>query len=94
MRANRGAADWQRQRHQLGAEHAPGADFSPDNGRGQFLGIWRFLAGAGATGGAGAAFRGDCRVAATGVHGFTAAAVFAVTIPRLKHRLTVPALRY
>ena len=28
-----------------------GADFSPDNGRGQFLGIWRFMADAGATGG-------------------------------------------
>ena len=25
-----------------------GADFSPDNGRGQFLGIWRFMADAAA----------------------------------------------
>jgi MFS family permease len=69
-----------------------GADFSPDNGRGQFLGIWRFMADAGATGGpvllsavTAIAFLG-AGVAATGVIGFAAAAVFAVTIPRLKHR--------
>jgi MFS family permease len=69
-----------------------GADFSPDNGRGQFLGIWRFMADAGATGGpvllsavTAVAFLG-AGVAATGVIGFAAAAVFAVTIPRLKHR--------
>jgi MFS family permease len=69
-----------------------GADFSPDNGRGQFLGIWRFMADAGATGGpvllsavtAVAAL--GAGVAATGVIGFAAAVVFAVTIPRLKHR--------
>lgn len=69
-----------------------GADFSPDNGRGQFLGIWRFMADAGATGGpvllsaVTAAVSLGAGVAATGVIGFAAAAVFAVTIPRLKHR--------
>ena len=69
-----------------------GADFSPDNGRGQFLGIWRFMADAGATGGpvllsaVTAVASLGAGVAATGVTGFAAAAVFAVTIPRLKHR--------
>ncbi|MCB5283142.1 MULTISPECIES: MFS transporter [unclassified Arthrobacter] len=69
-----------------------GADFSPDNGRGQFLGIWRFMADAGATGGpvllsgVTALASLGAGVAATGVLGFAAAAVFAVTIPRLKHR--------
>lgn len=69
-----------------------GADFSPNNGRGQFLGIWRFMADAGATGGpvllsgVTAVASLGAGVAATGVIGFAAAAVFAVTIPRLKHR--------
>lgn len=69
-----------------------GADFSPDNGRGQFLGIWRFMADAGATGGpvllsgVTAVASLGAGVAATGVLGFAAAAVFAITIPRLKHR--------
>ncbi|MDD1476664.1 MFS transporter [Arthrobacter sp. H16F315] len=69
-----------------------GADFSPDNGRGQFLGIWRFMADAGATGGpvllsgVTALASLGAGVAATGVLGFAAAAVFAITIPRLKHR--------
>ncbi len=69
-----------------------GADFSPDNGRGQFLGIWRFMADAGATGGpvllsaVTAAASLGAGVAATGVLGFGAAAVFAITIPRLRHR--------
>ena len=69
-----------------------GADFSPDNGRGQFLGIWRFLADAGATGGpvllsaVTAVASLGAGVAATGVLGFAAAAVFAITIPKLKHR--------
>lgn len=69
-----------------------GADFSPDNGRGQFLGIWRFMADAGATGGpvllsgVTAVASLGAGVAATGGIGFAAAAVFAVTIPRLKHR--------
>ncbi|MEQ4518721.1 MFS transporter [Pseudarthrobacter sp. B907] len=69
-----------------------GADFSPDNGRGQFLGIWRFLADAGATGGpvllsgVTAAASLGAGVGATGVLGFAAAAVFAITIPRLRHR--------
>ncbi|MFF2030008.1 MFS transporter [Arthrobacter sp. NPDC058192] len=68
-----------------------GADFSPDNGRGQFLGIWRFMADAGATGGpvllsaVTAAASLGAGVAATGVIGSAAAAVFAVTIPRLRH---------
>src|SRR6478609_9932331 len=69
-----------------------GADFSPDNGRGQFLGIWRFMADAGATGGpvllsgVTAAASLGAGVGATGVLGFAAAAVFAITIPRLRHR--------
>lgn len=69
-----------------------GADFSPDNGRGQFLGIWRFMADAGATGGpvllsgVTAAASLGAGVGATGVLGFAAAVVFAITIPRLKHR--------
>lgn len=69
-----------------------GADFSPDIGRGQFLGIWRFMADAGATGGpvllsaVTAVASLGAGVAATGVLGFAAAAVFAVTIPRLRHR--------
>ena len=69
-----------------------GADFSPDNGRGQFLGIWRFMADAGATGGPvllsgmTAVVSLGAGVAATGALGFAAAAVFAITIPRMKHR--------
>ncbi|WP_445153567.1 MFS transporter [Arthrobacter sp. Hor0625] len=69
-----------------------GADFSPDRGRGQFLGIWRFMADAGATGGPvllsgiTALVSLGAGVAATGVLGFAAAAVFAITIPRLRHR--------
>ena len=69
-----------------------GADFSPDRGRGQFLGLWRFMADAGSTGGpvllsavTALASLGP-GIAATGVLGFAAAAVFAVVIPRLKHR--------
>ncbi|WP_411374044.1 MFS transporter [Arthrobacter sp. MPF02] len=69
-----------------------GADFSPDRGRGQFLGLWRFMADAGSTGGpvllsavtALASLRAG--ISATGILGFAAAAVFAVVIPRLKHR--------
>jgi MFS family permease len=69
-----------------------GADFSPDNGRGQFLGIWRFMADAGATGGpvllsgVTAAASLGAGVGATGALGFAAAAVFGFTIPRLRHR--------
>lgn len=69
-----------------------GADFSPDNGRGQFLGIWRFLADAGSTGGpvllsgVTALASLGAGVASTGALGFAAAVVFAITIPRLKHR--------
>jgi MFS family permease len=69
-----------------------GADFSPDRGRGQFLGLWRFIADAGATGGpvllsgVTAAISLGAGVWATGVLGFAAAVVFAITIPRLKHR--------
>jgi MFS family permease len=69
-----------------------GADFSPDRGRGQFLGLWRFMADAGTTGGpvllsavtAGASL--GAGVTATGVLGFAAAGVFAVVLPRLRHR--------
>lgn len=69
-----------------------GADFSPDQGRGQFLGLWRFIADAGSTGGpvllsaVTAAASLGAGVMATGVLGFAAAAVFAVVLPRLKHR--------
>lgn len=69
-----------------------GADFSPDRGRGQFLGLWRFMADAGSTGGplllsgVTALATLGAGVSATGVLGFAAAAVFAVVIPRLKHR--------
>ena len=69
-----------------------GADFSPDRGRGQFLGLWRFMADAGSTGGP-VLLSGVTAIAslgpgisATGILGFAAAAVFAVVIPRLKHR--------
>lgn len=69
-----------------------GADFSPDNGRSHFLGIWRFMADSGGTGGPvllsglTAAFSLSVGVWATGVLGFAAAVVLAVAIPRLKHR--------
>ncbi|TLM74548.1 MFS transporter [Pseudarthrobacter sp. NamB4] len=69
-----------------------GADFSPDRGRGQFLGLWRFMADAGSTGGpvllsgVTALATLGAGISATGLLGFAAAAVFAVVIPRLKHR--------
>ncbi|MGN7147569.1 MFS transporter [Arthrobacter sp. SAFR-179] len=69
-----------------------GADFSPDRGRGQFLGLWRFMADAGSTGGpvllSGVTALASLGpgISATGLLGFAAAAVFAVVIPRLKHR--------
>ena len=69
-----------------------GADFSPNRGRGQFLGLWRFMADAGSTGGpvllsaVTAPASLGAGVAATGVLGFAAAAVFAVVLPRLRHR--------
>jgi MFS family permease len=69
-----------------------GADFSPDRGRGQFLGLWRFMADAGSTGGpvllsgVTALASLGAGISATGVLGFAAAAVFAVVIPRLRHR--------
>jgi len=69
-----------------------GADFSPDRGRGQFLGLWRFMADAGSTGGpvllsgVTALASLGLGISATGILGFAAAAVFAVVIPRLKHR--------
>lgn len=69
-----------------------GADFSPDHGRGHFLGLWRFIADAGSTGGpvllsaVTAAASLGAGVMATGLLGFAAAAVFAVVLPRLRHR--------
>jgi len=69
-----------------------GADFSPDRGRGQFLGLWRFMADAGSTGGpvllsaVTALASLGAGVTATGVLGFAAAGVFAVVLPRLSHR--------
>jgi MFS family permease len=69
-----------------------GADFSPDRGRGQFLGLWRFMADAGSTGGpvllsaVTAVASLGAGVTATGVLGFAAAGVFAVVLPWLRHR--------
>jgi MFS family permease len=69
-----------------------GADFSPDHGRGHFLGLWRFIADAGSTGGpvllsaVTAAASLGAGVMATGLLGFAAAAVFAAVLPRLRHR--------
>ncbi|MCA4133024.1 MFS transporter [Arthrobacter sp. M4] len=69
-----------------------GADFSPDRGRGQFLGIWRFIADAGATGGPvllsglTAVMSLAAGVWATGLLGFAAAVVFAIAIPKARHR--------
>lgn len=69
-----------------------GADFSPNSGRGQFLGLWRFMADSGATGGPvllsglTALVSLATGVWATGLLGLAAAAVFAVALPKLKHR--------
>ncbi|WP_115787529.1 MFS transporter [Arthrobacter silvisoli] len=69
-----------------------GADFSPDRGRGQFLGLWRFIADAGSTGGPlllsamTAAVSLAAGIWSCGVLGLAAAAVFAVALPKLKHR--------
>jgi MFS family permease len=69
-----------------------GADFSPDRGRGQFLGLWRFISDAGATGGpvllsgVTAAVSLAAGVWASGLLGFAAAVGFAIALPRLKHR--------
>jgi MFS family permease len=69
-----------------------GADYSPNRGRGQFLGLWRFMADAGSTGGpvllsaVTAAASLGAGVTATGILGFAAAGVFAVVLPRLRHR--------
>jgi MFS family permease len=69
-----------------------GADFSPENGRGQFLGIWRFMADAGSTGGpvllsgVTAAASLGTGVWVSGILGFAAALVFGFSIPRMKHR--------
>ncbi|MBT2513281.1 MFS transporter [Arthrobacter sp. ISL-30] len=69
-----------------------GADFSPDRGRGQFLGLWRFIADAGSTGGPvllsgmTAAVSLAAGVWATAVLGFAAAVVFLIAIPKMKNR--------
>ncbi|MGW9414898.1 MFS transporter [Arthrobacter cupressi] len=69
-----------------------GADFSPERGRGQFLGLWRFIADAGSTGGPmllsamTAAVSLAAGIWSCGVLGLAAAAVFAVALPKLKHR--------
>lgn len=69
-----------------------GADFSPERGRGQFLGLWRFIADAGGTGGPlllsalTAAVSLTAGIWSCGLLGFAAAAVFAVALPKLKHR--------
>jgi MFS family permease len=69
-----------------------GADFSPERGRGQFLGLWRFIADAGSTGGPmllsamTAAVSLAAGIWSCGVLGLAAVAVFAVALPKLKHR--------
>lgn len=67
-----------------------GADYSPRNGRAQFLGIWRFLSDSGGSSGpailAGltAAVTLSFGIAATGLLGLAAAAVLGYWIPRNK----------
>ncbi|MFQ4148329.1 MFS transporter [Arthrobacter sp. LAPM80] len=67
-----------------------GADYSPRNGRAQFLGIWRFMADAGGSSGpailAGltAAVTLPFGIAATGLLGLAAAAVLGYWVPRNK----------
>jgi MFS family permease len=67
-----------------------GADYSPRNGRPQFLGIWRFLSDAGGSSGpailAGltAAVTLSFGIAATGLLGLAAAGVLGYSIPRNK----------
>ena len=67
-----------------------GADYSPRNGRAQFLGIWRFMADAGGSSGpailAGltAAVTLPFGIAATGLLGLGAAAMLGYSIPRNK----------
>jgi MFS family permease len=69
-----------------------GADFSPESGRGHFLGLWRFIADSGATAGpvllsaVSAATSLAAGVRATGALGFAAALVFAIAIPKMRHR--------
>ncbi len=65
-----------------------GADYSPPQGRAQFLGIWRFMSSAGGSGGpavlAGltAAVTLSFGIAVAGVLGFAAAAVLGYWVPR------------
>lgn len=67
-----------------------GADYSPRNGRAEFLGIWRFLADTGGSGGpailAGltAAVTLPFGIAATGALGLAAAATMGYWIPRTR----------
>lgn len=67
-----------------------GADYSPRNGRPQFLGIWRFLSDTGGSSGpailAGltAAVTLSFGIAATGLLGLAAAAVLGYSVPRNK----------
>jgi len=69
-----------------------GADFSPERGRGQFLGLWRFIADAGSTGGPmllsamTAAVSLAAGIWSCGVLGLAAAAVFTVALTKLRHR--------
>ncbi|MDQ0029054.1 MFS transporter [Arthrobacter bambusae] len=67
-----------------------GADFSPDRGRGQFLGLWRFMADAGSTCGpmllsaVTAATTLGAGATATGVLGFAAAGLFGRRAPQIQ----------
>lgn len=67
-----------------------GADYSPRNGRAQFLGIWRFLADTGGSSGPAilaaltAVVSLSFGIAATGLLGLAAAAVLGYAVPRNK----------
>ncbi|GGC86857.1 MFS transporter [Tersicoccus solisilvae] len=67
-----------------------GADYSPPDGRVQFLGVWRFMADAGATAGplvlsaVTDAVSLASGVAATGALGLIAAALFVLFLPRVR----------
>ncbi|MEH0108440.1 MFS transporter [Tersicoccus sp. MR15.9] len=67
-----------------------GADYSPPDGRVQFLGVWRFMADAGSTAGplllsaVTDAVSLAAGVAVTGVLGLIAAALFVILLPRIR----------
>ncbi|OMH34867.1 MFS transporter [Tersicoccus sp. Bi-70] len=67
-----------------------GADYSPSDGRVQFLGVWRFMADAGSTAGplvlsaVTDAVSLAAGVSVTGVLGLIAAVLFVILLPRIK----------